>query len=177
MIFHHLESQFSDKEKNSHIHLTKKYWDFRNWLITNPCFIILFSLLPPSTLRNEYLAMLSDAHQVAHTTYKMLLQVSVYMRHWHQPAIPGGREVAGAINSSSHILHHPTPFHSLQSLGPNELRSHNKSLLKAPLSQASFVIFWLLRPGNRFYLRWVKLERQPIRQRFCLGGDVSQYTL
>ena len=38
----------------------KKYWDFRKWLKTNSWFIVLFSLLPPSTLRNEYLAMLSD---------------------------------------------------------------------------------------------------------------------
>ena len=57
----------------------------------------------------------------------------------------GGREVPGAINSSSHFLHHPTPFHSLQSLGPNEYRSRTKSLHKLPLPQVSFVIsrgFW-----------------------------------
>ena len=29
--------------------------------------------------------------------------------------LPGGRGVAGAINSSSHFLHHLTPFHSLHS--------------------------------------------------------------
>ena len=31
--------------------------------------------------------------------------------------------MAGAINSSSHFLHDPSLFHSLQSLGPNESRS------------------------------------------------------
>ena len=60
MIFPHPESQFSDKQKNSYTHLVKKYWDFRKWLPTSPWFITLFSLLPPSTLRKEYLAMLSD---------------------------------------------------------------------------------------------------------------------
>ena len=61
MILLHIESQFSVKEKISYIHLVKKYWDFRNCLTTNLWFIILFSLLlPPSTLKNEYLAMLSD---------------------------------------------------------------------------------------------------------------------
>ena len=45
------------------------------------------------------------------------------------------------------------------------------------IAASSFIrhLTWLLRWGNRFYLRWVKLERQPIGQRFCLGHDVSVY--
>jgi len=150
MIFPHPESQFSDRQKNAHTHLVKKYWDFRKWLSTSPWFITLFSLLPPSTLRKEYLAMLSDLPTkllIPHTgcCYKWAYTQDIDTSQPYWSRLPGGREVAGAINSSSHFLHHPTPFHTLQSLGPNEYRSHTKSLHKSPLPQVSFVIsrgFW-----------------------------------
>ena len=139
MIFPHPESQFSDRQKNAHTHLVKKYWDFRKWLPTSPWFITLFSLLPPSTLRKEYLAMLSDLPTkllIPHTgcCYKWAYTQGIDTSQPYWSRLPGGREVAGAINSSSHFLHHPTPFHSLQPLGPNEYRSRTKSLPQFPSS-------------------------------------------
>jgi len=75
MMFLQRESQFSDKEKNSHTHLVKKYWDFRNWLTTNLWFIILDSSSFPSIHSENWIFghAVCFAHQVSRTTHVVLI--------------------------------------------------------------------------------------------------------
>ena len=151
MIFPHLESQFSDKEKNSHTHTlwrNTEILESDSQLAHGSSFFSLFSL-HPLWERNIWPCCLICPPSCSYHTQDVVTSEPIHKAL--TPASPtevgylGGREVAGAINSSSHFLHHPTPFHSLQSLGPNEYRCHTISLHKAPPPQVSFVIsrgFW-----------------------------------
>ena len=110
------------------------------------------------------------AHQVAHTTHRMLLQVSLHTRHWHQPALlksatwgqGGGRGNKFIISFPSS----PYPISFPAVTWPIWIKISQQ--ISASITTASSFLrhlTWLLRPGNRFYLRWVKLDSQPIGQR------------
>ena len=119
------------------------------------------------------------AHQVSHTTHMMLLLVSLYTRHYHQAALLKSatwRQGGGWGNKS--IISFPSwpqpiSFHAVT--GPKWIKiSHQISASITTASSFLRYITWLLKPRNKFSLRWEKLERQPTGQRFSLGGDVSQ---
>ena len=118
------------------------------------------------------------AHQVSHTTHMMLLLVSLYTRHYHQAALLKSatwRQGGGWGNKFISFPSWPQPisFHAVT--GPKWIKiSHQISASITTASSFLRYITWLLKPRNKFSLRWEKLERQPTGQRFSLGGDVSQ---
>ena len=179
MIFPQLESQFSDRQKNSYTHLVKKYWDFRKWLPANPRFITLFSLLIHSE-KGIFGHAVCFAHQVSHTTHVVLI-VILYTKALI-PVRPNEVGYLGVGRWLEQWIHHLIPFTTPPHFIPC---SHWAQMKKDIIPNLSLNHHCLKFPSlshvaseatEQILLRWVKLERHPIGQKFCLGGDVSQCT-
>ena len=119
------------------------------------------------------------AHQVSHTTHVVLI-VSLHTKALI-PVRPIEVGYLGAGRWLGQWIHHLIPFTTPPHFIPC---SHLAQMKKDIIPNLSLNHQCLKFPSlshvaseaiEQILLRWVKLERQPIGQKFCLGRDVSVY--
>jgi len=119
------------------------------------------------------------AHQVSHTTHVVLI-VSLHTKALI-PVRPIEVGYLGAGRWLGQWIHHLIPFTTPPHFIPC---SHLAQIKKDIIPNLSLNHQCLKFPSlshvaseaiEQILLRWVKLERQPIGQKFCLGRDVSVY--